>query len=420
MKGRGQEGEPGRPDEALAIPRGLVEAQVQRILSSELFAHSDRLRRLLQFVVAETLEGRRETLKEYNLGVAVFDRGASFDPRTDPIVRVEAGRLRNRLNDYYSSTGAGDPLVIELPKGSYSVTVQRRGVTPAPAAARRKFSLKAVAFVVVSVTACFALVQNVLLRRQLAGRSGPLPSEVAMLWAPFLSGPEETVIIFASPMFFESAAHRMFFRAYNLNDPSAAQGNQTFLKLQKLFGPLSDAQYPYAQTGDALAMARLGAFFGRYGRTPRVIPANLATWDSIKDKNLICVGPVRMMPVLHRLPVQLDFDVEPEKFALNRNPRPGEEERYATPSHTDVQSFAAIATAPGLDPGRELLVVTSHGSAGTFAGVEYLTGLDTLRELQVKLQPKAPGRQHYQILLRVLADKDEAFKTEYITSHQQN
>jgi len=102
-----------------------VRAQLERIFASQAFANVDRLRRFLQFIVDQTLEGKRGNLKEFLVGVAVFDKSAHFDPRTDPIVRVQARRLRQRLAQYYASEGGNDPLVIQLPKGSYKPVFQR-------------------------------------------------------------------------------------------------------------------------------------------------------------------------------------------------------------------------------------------------------------------------------------------------------
>jgi len=99
------------PDEAMA--------QLGHILDSATFSKAAVLRRFLQFLVERTLQGRTDEIKEYALGVDVFDRGSDFDPRTDTIVRVQARRLRGKLEEYYEGPGHADRIVIELPKGSY-------------------------------------------------------------------------------------------------------------------------------------------------------------------------------------------------------------------------------------------------------------------------------------------------------------
>jgi hypothetical protein len=111
-----------------------VRAQLDRILESAPFARAERLSRFLRFVVDAAQRDGRESLKEYRIGVEVFDRGKDFDPRIDPIVRVQAAKLRSKLLEYYASAGAEDPLVITIPKGSYSADIRARK-TPVVAAA---------------------------------------------------------------------------------------------------------------------------------------------------------------------------------------------------------------------------------------------------------------------------------------------
>jgi len=96
-----------------------VRREVDKILGSASFAASDRHRRFLQFIVEETLQGRAGELTESVVAATVFGRQASLDSRADSVVRVEARNLRARLHEYYLSEGAGDPLAIELPEGSY-------------------------------------------------------------------------------------------------------------------------------------------------------------------------------------------------------------------------------------------------------------------------------------------------------------
>lgn len=96
-----------------------VLASVAQITSSPLFNPSERLCRFLRFIVAETLAGRSDGIKEYVIGVDVYGRSARFDPRADAIVRVEAGRLRAKLTQYYLGEDHGLPVHIALPRGTY-------------------------------------------------------------------------------------------------------------------------------------------------------------------------------------------------------------------------------------------------------------------------------------------------------------
>lgn len=109
----------------------VVRAQLDRILASGDFAQSERMKSFLKFVVEETLDGRSARLKEFTIATGVFGRDESFDPQTNTIVRVEAGRLRRRLERYYLTEGQDDAVRIDLPKGSYVPLFRVTSAAPA-------------------------------------------------------------------------------------------------------------------------------------------------------------------------------------------------------------------------------------------------------------------------------------------------
>ena len=117
---------------AKSVPPDQVEAEMGKILSSRVFHGTKLLGRLLRFIVDQSIAGNAGSLKESVLGVDVFGRGPGFDPRMDPIVRVDARRLRSRLAEYYSTEGASDPVIIELPKGHYAPVFSGRDTSGGP------------------------------------------------------------------------------------------------------------------------------------------------------------------------------------------------------------------------------------------------------------------------------------------------
>jgi hypothetical protein len=119
---------------AVKLDETAVRTQLSRILGSAGFIRNARLSKFLRFVVEEQLEGRGQSLKESLLAVEVFGRKPDYDPKRDPIVRTEAGRLRIRLDQYYMREGEADPLIIDLPKGGYAPTFRERTpwVVPPP------------------------------------------------------------------------------------------------------------------------------------------------------------------------------------------------------------------------------------------------------------------------------------------------
>src|SRR5215475_209435 len=107
---------PMPPAETVAQP---VRQHLERILESSGFVRNERMSRFLRFVVERHLEGKDQELKETVIAIEVFRRRPDFDPRQDPVVRTEAGRLRARLSEYYLNGGKADTVIIELPKGGY-------------------------------------------------------------------------------------------------------------------------------------------------------------------------------------------------------------------------------------------------------------------------------------------------------------
>ncbi len=145
-------GKPGYPlppgAAAATVSAEDVREQLQRILTSSSFLNARRASQFLRFVVEGTLAGE-DGFKEYLIGIEVFERPQNYDPKDDPVVRIEAGRLRKKLAEFYAGPGVNDPILIQLPKGGYSPVFRERpaGVelekveveaNPEPEAQRRK------------------------------------------------------------------------------------------------------------------------------------------------------------------------------------------------------------------------------------------------------------------------------------------
>jgi TolB-like protein len=183
-----------------------VRAALERVLASPQFAAGGRASSLLRYLVEQTLAGRGDALKEYVVGVELFGRGDQFDPRIDTIVRVEARRLRGKLDDYYRGSGASDPLRIAIPRGSYVPTVAANGtlpiaasnedegdgeVEPAPARPRRPSAIwvAMAALVAMAAVAAWQLVP----RSQVAAESSGIRIAVLPL-AHFSTEPQVAMI----------------------------------------------------------------------------------------------------------------------------------------------------------------------------------------------------------------------------------
>jgi len=176
-------------------PSEEVASQLSRILSTDGFSRSPSLGRFLSYLVDRALAGEHDSIKEYRLGLEVFDRGDDFDPRDDTIVRVQARNLRARLDDYYENPAAVDTIRFVLPKGAYALHFERIEIpalvaaaspiqaSPAPAAlfqvkAMRRTAVVAALLVLISAAAFLAV------RRSPSSRP-VAPGDTTLLVAPF-------------------------------------------------------------------------------------------------------------------------------------------------------------------------------------------------------------------------------------------
>jgi TolB-like protein/Tfp pilus assembly protein PilF len=114
------------PSKHAGLSPGLIRAHLAEVLASAAFSKADRISRFLRYVVEESLEGRGSQISEYSIGVEIYDRPRTFDTRLDSIVRVEAGRLRSKLREYYDGEGASSSIRMDLPKGGYLPVFRER------------------------------------------------------------------------------------------------------------------------------------------------------------------------------------------------------------------------------------------------------------------------------------------------------
>jgi len=408
-------------------PLGPLRAQAERVLESECFRNSGSLRRLLSYLVERSLTDRTQDLKEYTIGIELYGKPASYDPQKDAAIRVQLSRLRQKLEEYYQGEGSGDPYRLELPKGRFVILLHSNGHQPidevrTPIVRFARFAPSRVVLVAALIPVAASIVWTISLSRKvdlLESRVAAPPAikEFASLWHGFFNPAVRNVLIFGSPPFFASTKHGVFVRMYRYTDPNDPRSSPEFGDVDRKIGPLVGPRYEYASMGDAIGALRLSRFFGARGFELQALPAHLAEWTTLQDDNLIFLGAARMNPLLRRLPIRPDFEMGPDDSVHNRNPQPGEQSVYATPSNSQTLSYAVVGYYPGLVPGREILVLTAHGSPGTVGAVEFVTSAEGVKLLREKLRLDPKEDKHFEVLLRVFPDNDVAVKTEYVTYH---
>src|SRR5580698_2125333 len=185
-------------------------AQVERIFQSKAFRSSDVLRHLLSYLVDVSLAGTADELKEYTVAVDALGKPSSYDPRQESAVRMQVGRLRQKLVEYYRTEGVDDPIIVDLPKGGFRVLFEPRRLEPDKAAfeqvplpdspmeeipaagwQRREIALAialAVAIPALAVAAFFAIhFRQANLALEKAEPVVPWTPEIQQLWEPILS-----------------------------------------------------------------------------------------------------------------------------------------------------------------------------------------------------------------------------------------
>jgi len=196
---------------AMVLEQEATLAQIQRIVQSKAFRTSEVHRNLLTYLAEKSLAGASDSLKEYTVGLDVFAKPESYDPRQESTVRMHVARLRQKLAEYYRTEGVDDPIIVDLPKGGFKVIFEPRltvepppvvvAEVPAPAPARfSRWEYLLVTALVLAVGS--ALYFGTRLRQVEPTASTTtleLTPELQQIWAPFLSSTRPLYLCLSTP-----------------------------------------------------------------------------------------------------------------------------------------------------------------------------------------------------------------------------
>ena len=379
--------------------------QVDKLINSHSLRGSESLCKLLRYLAERSLDHRGVPVKEYQIATEVLGRPAGFDPQNDSTVRVQAGRLRVKLEEYYSHEAPDDLIVIELPKGSYALTFHVRAVPARLAEAPRpsergegKSSEQssnrgwAIAVVVLSVLLVGALLLAVRGRTQ-AGAKQSVPAVYQLFWNRFVAGPQQPWVIFSNGSFVGRPETGM--RYFNSSADSGA------LILDH-----------YTGVGEVLAVHQLDRVFVLLNQPLRVKRGSLFSLDDAKNNDLIFVGSPAENLTLLDIPGTQEFVFQRvtsgpragDLGVVNIHPQPGEPGIFlgSIPSQPTSEDYAVIALVPGIDPARSVLILAGTTTFGTQAAAEYVCRQDSLAELLRRLGvSKAADVKPFEALLHV-------------------
>ncbi len=398
----------------------LFREELQRVLASESFRSAEMLRRLLNYLAEVHLAGTGRTLKEYMIGRDVMGKPDDYDPRVDASVRVQMGKLRQRLERYYTAEAPGSRYMISIPKGHFALAfeetaVAAEGARVEAAAASREGMWRRVA----AGLGLLVLVLVVLLWRG-GGRGAALNATVEDYWRPFLEANRPAVVVLGSPMFVRF--NTQYFRSPWANNWGEAEKEIPLEEIGKLLkSPTAPTPtYRWTPFGEAAAAFRLGVVLGPW-KDLVLKRSTVLAWEDVRTSNLIFLGPAKFNRQLPELPVEQDFVIE-QGAIQNLRPKPGEVARYQKPSAPEVEDipeeYALITRMKATAGWGEVVVLASTSTEGTWAAAEYLTNPETLAAMAERLRAEGLGMpENYQVVIKSRFRSQVPIHTEYVTHH---
>lgn len=344
-------------------------ALVDRILNSRHFAGAELSRKLLAHVWEKTTDPDSPSLKEQELATRILGRPSEFDPKTDPVVRVNIAHVRDRLNRYFENEGRDETLRLVIPRGQYRA-------------------------VFVEADAAF---------RDLSVESGNL--SLQRLWQPYLTQRVQSRLLFTDLLFFTND-RGSFIRDVNINHPEPAAG-----LLRKKFPGLDTTEYrpafPYVSAGEVRCLVRLLSMFSSLGVSVEASGTRFSFWNALKDFHLILLGSARTNRFLDSLQGRCPFLIGDDHIE-NSQPKTGEKRFYRRSpdkrGHMDrLTDFALFTRIPSMREGRVISMVAANHAKATEGAGEFLTSENEVRQLleYMGLDEAAELPSFFQVLLRI-------------------
>jgi len=426
--------------------------QLERVLHSRALQNSENLKAFLRFVVEKTLAKEDAQLKEYTIAIEVFGRRSDYDPRIDSVVRVQAGRLRTKLQEYYTAEGKNDPIVIDLPKGHYhpvfsssqaepgnesfaSRTLTTDGLnanghpllttegqphldTGAPRSRANALALTLGALVILLIAAVVALYSS---NRQLQSQARNVdPSlhteDFKAVWGPFVDDSESPLLVLSNPT---------VYRFLNQADPKSLarramkltpEQTRSLLEAPEFKGQYTGGESPqlipslgmYTGMGEAVGVYRLTDLLRAADKTILLRQSRQVSAADLKYRNVILLGSIYVNEWSRRLPTVENFVYTFSATIENRDPLPGEEREYKPEfnEQTGTMSvdYALITVKPNVSGEHAVMTLAGIFSEGTEAAAEFVTTRNHLNLLGQRLRQlggqNAPPK-YYQALLKV-------------------
>jgi hypothetical protein len=394
------------PDIDPADPRWQL---VQQIVQSAQFEKSPKLRSFLLFVCERVLTGHKAEINEQEIGVHVFGRGVGYNPGDDSIVRAQARILRQKLTEFFATSGSQSAMRIEIPKGAYIAefktnesarpsVLESRDEVAAPHRARRKYLLPGALIVIVLLVSVGVIAYR-------SQRAGGLINPEEKFWSSLFAERRGSVVVPADStlvLIEEITGSQVSFEQYQthryLSDPALAKvGNS--LRASDL------AESRYTSMADLNLVARLMQTFSTRGAHPEIRYARDLSVSDAREKNLVLIGGARANPWVQlfagRMNFTVDFDWRQRKnMVTDKAPKEGEAPAYLQDESDPLHRvYGLVAYEQSLDGEGDSLLIAGTSSAGTQAAGDFLLSSHLFADFLQRIQMPDGSIPHFEVLL---------------------
>ena len=400
--------------------------QIDKLVNSHALHGSEQLCKLLRYLAKHALDHPGTPIKEYQIATEVFGRSADFDPQLDSMVRVQAGRLRVKLAEFYNSDGVEDPIIVELPRGTYVLSFHRRApgqaklhatngaeshweATPERGHPVRNWIIATASLAVLLAASTLVILSLVSNRNaaQAARDVDNAPGAFRVFWNAFISGQDEPWVIFSNAKFI--GRPEIALRYYDSQKDANSH-------------PVFDH---YTGVGEVIAVHELDRLFDSLHRRIRVKRGSLFSLDDAKNNNLIFVGSPLENLTLLEIPGSQEFvfhrvtsgprEGDPE--LINVHPQPGEPREFlgSHGSENMTEDYALIALVRGLESSQSVLILAGNTTMGTQAAVEYVCRRSSVEELLLRLSVSQTGQlKPFEAVIRVKVTRGVPVSSELV------
>jgi hypothetical protein len=409
------------------IGADAVREQVDRVLQSKTFQTSEVHRRLLQYLADRTLAGDTDRLKEYTVGLEAFGKPPSYDPKHDSIVRLQIGRLRQKLAVYYQSEANGDPVLVTIPKGGFKLVFGANGphqhleAEPENGSGHRRVFVLTVALAAVAIWAVTATVLAVRAWRQAAPVTGLWSPELESLWKPYLDSNRPLLVSLGTPLFVRFPDFG-FFRDPKTNDWADLEKSDRFRTIHKALGEKDVLpNHNFTGAGEASAAFLIAKLLATRKRDLQLTRSSILSWQQIADQDVVFLGPPKFNLQLQEAALMQDLVIEPGGIR-NRRPQAGEPaflEDHLLPGKTNEgETHALITRTTGPSGQGEFLMIAGNASADTFAAAEWVTQPHRAGELAAHLRGHNTDLpRHFQAVIKVAFKQGIPVQSSYVFHH---